>query len=151
MTTNFDPTVVNPMSDAAQAAYTNILNNAANASNVGIQILKQYLPASSFRLMGAQLFSGVGGKSRGIYHTDWTQIQPRIAFAYKLGPNTVIRAGGGKFSQASFDTGGQNGFSRSTTFNATSDNYFTPSDTLDNPFHTGILAPTGASQGALPN
>ena len=28
MTTDFDPTVVNPMSDAAQAAYTNILNRS---------------------------------------------------------------------------------------------------------------------------
>jgi Carboxypeptidase regulatory-like domain len=151
MTTVFDPTAVNPMSDAAQAAYTNILNSSANASNVGIQILKQYLPASSFKLMGAQLFAGVGGQSRGIYKTDWTQIQPRIGFAYKLGPNTVIRAGGGRFSQASFDTGGQNGFSRSTTLNVTSDNYFTPFDTLDNPYRNGILAPTGASLGPLTN
>jgi Carboxypeptidase regulatory-like domain len=151
MTTNFDPTVVNPMSDAAQAAYTNILNSPANAANPGIQILKQFLPASSFKLMGAQLFSGVGGQPAGIYHTDWTQIQPRIGFAYKLGPNTVIRAGGGKFSQASFDTGGQNGFSRSTSFNQTSDNYFTPFDTLDNPFRTGILNPTGSSLGPLTN
>ena len=67
MTTVFDPTVVNPMSDAAQAAYTNILNSPANANNAGIQILKQYLPASSFKLMGAQMFAGVSGQSRGIY------------------------------------------------------------------------------------
>ncbi len=151
MTTVFDPTVVNPMSDAAQAAYTNILNSPANANNVGIQILKQYLPASSFKLMGAQMFAGVGGQSRGIYHTDWTQIQPRLGFAYKLGPNTVIRGGGGRFSQASFDTGGQNGFSRSTTLNVTSDNFFTPYDSLDNPYRNGILAPTGSSLGALTN
>ena len=151
MTTVFDPAAVNPMSDAAQAAYTNILNSSANASNAGIQILKQYLPASSFKLMGAQKFAGVDGQPRGIYKTDWTQIQPRIGFAYKLGPNTVIRAGGGKFSQASFDTGGQNGFSRSTTLNVTSDNYFTPFDTLDNPYRTGILNPTGSSLGPLTN
>ena len=151
MTTVFDPTAVNPMSDAAQAAYTNILNSPANANNVGIQILKQYLPASSFKLMGAQMFSGVGGQPRGIYKTDWTQIQPRVGFAYKLGPNTVIRGGGGRFSQASFDTGGQNGFSRSTTLNVTSDNFFTPYDSLDNPYRNGILAPTGSSLGALTN
>jgi hypothetical protein len=151
MTTAFDPNVINPMSDAAQAAYTNILNSPANANNVGIQILKQYLPASSFKLMGAQMFAGVGGQPRGIYHTDWTQIQPRLGFAYKLGPNTVIRGGGGRFSQASFDTGGQNGFSRSTTLNVTSDNYFTPYDTLDNPYRNGILNPTGSSLGPLTN
>src|SRR5260370_5337249 len=44
MTTNFDPTVVNPMSDAAQAAYTKILNNHANASNVAIATLNKHLP-----------------------------------------------------------------------------------------------------------
>jgi hypothetical protein len=151
MTTVFDPTVVNPMSDAAQAAYTNILNDPKNANNPGIAILKQYLPASSFRLMGAQRFAGVDGQARGIYHTDWTQVQPRVGFAYRLGPNTVLRGGGGKFSQASFDTGGQNGFSRSTTFTATTDNFITPYDTLDNPFRNGILAPTGSTLGALTN
>jgi hypothetical protein len=152
MTTVFDPTVVNPMSDAAQAAYAAILNNSANASNVGVQILKQLLPASQFKLMGVQKFAGVNGEPRGIYNTDWTQIQPRIGFAYKLGENTVIRGGGGRFSQISFDTGGQNGFSRSTTLNNTSDNYITPADTLDNPFvSTGILNPTGATLGPLTN
>ena len=151
MTTSFDPTVVNPVSGAAQNAYANILNNPANANNPGIQILKQVLPAGSFQLMGAQLFAGAGGQPRGIYHTDWTQIQPRIGFAYKLGPNTVIRGGGGRFSQASFDTGGQNGFSRSTTLNVTTDSFITPFDTLDNPYRGGILAPTGSSLGPLTN
>ena len=151
MTTVFDPTVVNPVSDAANAAYAAILNSSANASNAGIQILKQYMPASSFKVMGAQKFAGIDGQSRGIYKTDWTQIQPRFGFAYKLGPNTVIRGGGGRFSQASFDTGGQNGFSRTTSYNVTTDNYFSPADTLDNPFRGGILAPTGSSLGALTN
>jgi hypothetical protein len=151
MTTAFDPTVVNPMSDAAQAAYAAILNNPANANNVGVQILKQVLPASQFKLMGVQLFSGVGGQPRGIYHTDWTQIQPRVGFAYKLGPNTVIRGGGGRFSQASYDTGGQNGFSRSTTLNVTANNYISPVDTLDNPYQGGILNPTGSTLGPLTN
>jgi hypothetical protein len=151
MTTNFDPTAVNPMSDAAQAAYTNILNNPNNANNPGIQILKQVLPASSFKLLGAQLFSGVGGQSRGVYHTDWTQMQPRFGAAYRLGPNTVIRGGFGRFSQASFDTGGQNGFSRSTALNVTTDNFITSFDTLDNPYRAGILNPTGSALGPLTN
>ncbi|HWC99434.1 MAG TPA: carboxypeptidase regulatory-like domain-containing protein [Candidatus Sulfopaludibacter sp.] len=151
MTSVFDPTVVNPMSDAAQAAYAAILNNPANASNVGVQILKQVLPATQFKLMGVQRFAGVNGQPRGIYNTDYTQIQPRVGFAYKLGPNTVIRGGGGRFSQASFDTGGQNGFSSTTTFNVTSNSYISPSDTLDNPFQAGMLNPTGSSLGPLTN
>jgi hypothetical protein len=148
-TTNFDPTVVNPMNSAAQAAYAKIL--ASNPSNVGVQILAQQLPASNFKLMGAQLFAGVDGQPRGTYNGDWTEFQPRLGAAYKLGPNTVIRGGFGRFSQASYDVGGQNGFSRTTSFNQTNDNYFTPADTLDNPFRGGILAPTGASLGPLTN
>jgi len=151
MTTVFDPTAVNPVSAAAQAAYAKILANPANANNVGVQILSQVLPASSFQVMGAQLFAGVNGQKRGIYNGDYTEFQPRVGFAYKLGPNTVIRGGFGRFAQASFDTGGQNGFSRSTTFNPTSDSYFTPYDTLDNPFKNGILDPTGNSLGPLTN
>jgi hypothetical protein len=148
-TTNFDPTAVNPVSDAAQAAYAKILAN--NPNNVGVQILAQQLPASAFKLMGAQLFAGVNGQPRGTYSGDWTEFQPRVGAAYKLGTNTVIRGGFGRFSQASYDVGGQNGFSRSTAFNQTNDNYFTPSDTLDNPFRSGILNPTGSSLGALTN
>ena len=63
----------------------------------------------------------------------------------------MVRGGFGRFAQAGFDRGGQNGFSRTTSFIATQDNYFTPFDTLANPFRGGILRPTGASLGALTN
>ncbi len=45
----------------------------------------------------------------------------------------------------------QEGFSQSTTFNATSNNYLTPAvagqPTLSNPFPSGILQPAGSAQG----
>jgi hypothetical protein len=150
-TSLFDPTVENPISGAAQAAYAAILDDPKNASNPGIQILKQVLPASSFRVMGVQLFNGVNGVMRGTYHTNYKQFQPRFGFAYQLGPHTVIRGGFGRFAQASFITAGQNGFSRSTPLTATTDNYRTYYDTLDNPYRNGILAPTGSSLGPLTN
>jgi hypothetical protein len=151
LTSLFDPTVENPISGAAQAAYTSILNNPANANNVGIQILKQHLPASAFKVMGAQLFNGVNGVTRGSQNINLQEIQPRVGFAYKLGPNTVLRGGVGRFAQASFITPGSNGFSRSTSLIATKDNNRTYYDTLDNPYRDGILAPTGASMGPLTN
>ena len=46
---------------------------------------------------------------------DKNNVAPRLGFAYQINDRTVIRGGGGRFTQASFDTGGQNGFSRSTT------------------------------------
>ncbi len=149
LTSNFDPTAVNPINASAQAAYAQILSS--NASNAAVQQLAQLVPASAFKVLGAQQFAGVNGQSRGVFNADYKQFQPRFGFAYRLGPNTVIRGGAGRFDQASFETAAQNGFSRSTSFIATQDNYFTPYDTLANPFRGGILAPTGSSLGPLTN
>ncbi len=149
LTSNYDLTAPNPISDSAQAAYASVLTK--NATNANVQQLAQMVPASAFKIYGNQLFAGADGQKREAYNGDFKEIQPRVGFAYRLLPHTVIRGGVGKFVQASYDIGWQNGFSRSTTFIATQDNYFTPYDTLSNPFRGGILAPTGSSLGALTN
>ena len=66
-----------------------------------------------------------------------------------ISPNTVIRGGFGRFTQADFNTGAQFGYSRSTSLTATTDNYLTAYDTMAHPFQNGILSPTGSSLGAL--
>jgi hypothetical protein len=109
------------------------------------------VPASSFKVLGAQLFAGKNGQTRGVFNPDYKQIQPRIGFAYRLGANTVLRGGVGRFDQASFEVAGQNGFSTTTPFIATQDNFLTPYDTLANPFRNGIANPTGSSLGPLTN
>jgi len=149
LTSAFDPKVVNPISDSAQAAYARILTN--NSSNAIVQQLAAMLPASGFKVYGAQLFAGVNGRQRGAVNGDFKEFQPRIGFAYRLRPRTVLRGGIGRFAAASYESGGQNGFSRSTAYIATQNNYLSPSDTLDNPFRGGILAPTGSSLGPLTN
>ena len=149
LTSLFDPAVVNPITPSAQAAWAKIV--AANPTNVTLQTLAQLAPPGSFQVHGAQLFNGVNGVMRGDYHTVFHEFQPRIGLAYRLGPNTVIRGGFGRFTQASFITGGQNGFSRTTLLAATQDNYLTPYDTLDNPFRNGIQSPTGSTLGPLTN
>ena len=151
MTSNFDPTVLNPISGAAQAAYAQILSSPSNASNVGVQELNQILPASVFKVPGAQLFRGVGGQSRTFSNADYQEWGPRLGAAYRLSANTVIRGGIGRFTQATYETGGQNGFSLTTPFVASQDSFLTPYDTLANPFHSSILAPTGSSLGPLTN
>ena len=151
LTSQFDLSQINPISPSAQAAYAAILANPANASNTGVQTLAQVLPASQFKVPGVVLFAGVNGQTRGFSEPDYHEFQPRLGFAYRLGPNTVIRGGFGRFTQADFLTGGQNGFSRTTSFIATQDSFFTPYDTLANPFRGGILPPTGATLGPLTN
>ncbi len=148
-TTVFDGSVVNPISDSAQAAYAKVL--ASNSSNPVVQQLAAMVPAGSFKVYGAQMFAGVNGQPRGQFNTDLAEFQPRVGFAYRLRPRTVIRGGIGRFAAASYENGGQNGFSRSTSYIATQDNYFTAFDTLDNPFRGGILNPTGSALGPLTN
>ncbi|SPE33291.1 TonB-dependent receptor [Candidatus Sulfopaludibacter sp. SbA3] len=149
LTDRYDPNAINPISASAQAAYAAIL--AANASNSSVQQLAQLLPASAFKVPGVQLFAGVNGTPRTAVNADYHEWQPRLGFAYQIDRDTVVRGGFGRFTQADFPTGGQNGFSRTTDLVATQDNYLTPYDTLANPFHSGIYAPTGASLGALTN
>ncbi|MCX6616342.1 MAG: TonB-dependent receptor [Acidobacteria bacterium] len=149
LTSYYDLTALNPISDSAQAAYAKILTS--NANNAVVQQLAQMAPASAFKVYGNLQFAGVNGRQRSTFNGDFTEFQPRIGFAYRLRPHTVIRGGVGKFVQASYETGWQNGYSRSTSFIATQDNYLTPYDTLSNPFQGGILAPTGSSLGPLTN
>jgi hypothetical protein len=151
LTDRYDPHAINPISDAAQSAYTAILNNPVNTTNQGVQLAAQYVPASAFRVPGTILFAGVNGVPRTAVNTDWHEWQPRVGFAYRINSNTVIRGGFGRFVQAGFSTGGQNGFSTTANLNATQDNYITPYDTLANPFRAGITAPTGSSLGPLTN
>ncbi|MGI8746669.1 MAG: carboxypeptidase regulatory-like domain-containing protein [Bryobacteraceae bacterium] len=155
MTSNFDPTAINPISSAAQTAYTQIV--ASNAGNAAVKLLASIVPPNAFQVPGAQLFAGVAGQSRAFSNTDLHEWQPRAGFAYRLGRDTVIRGGFGRFTQADFENAtasgqpGQNGFSRSTTLIASQDNNFTPYDTLANPFRGGILATTGSALGPLTN
>jgi len=149
LTSYYDLTALNPISDSAQAAYAKIL--ASNANNAVVQQLAQMVPASAFKVYGNLQFAGVNGRQRSTVNGDFKEFQPRVGFAYRLRPHTVLRGGVGKFVQASYETGWQNGYSRSTSFIATQDNYLTPYDTLSNPFQGGILAPTGSSLGPLTN
>jgi hypothetical protein len=151
LTDRFDPNAINPISSSAQAAYAQILSSPSNAGNPGVQLLAQLVPASQFKVPGEQLFAGVNGVPRTPVNTDLHEWQPRAGFAYQLRANTVIRGGFGRFVQADYTNGGQNGFSRSTSLVATQDNFLTPYDTLANPFHSGVLPPTGSSLGPLTN
>jgi hypothetical protein len=149
LTSNFDPNAINPTSDQIRANYGAIAT--ANRNNPNVQALLGIVPVNGFQVRGEQLFAGVNGQTRGINSPDWHEFQPRLGFAYQIRPTTVIRGGIGRFTTATFDTGGQNGFGRTTPLTPTQDNFVTPDETLSNPFQSGILAPTGSSLGPLTN
>ncbi|MCE5307625.1 MAG: carboxypeptidase regulatory-like domain-containing protein [Acidobacteriales bacterium] len=150
---DFDPTVVNPISDSAQASYSAIMTRVL-ADPVrypfGAQ-LAQLVPVSSFKVMGVQKYAGVDGEPVTAANSVWSQWQPRVGAAFRLDNKTVIRAGFGKFYMSTGSTQGQNGFSRSTSFVSSIDSGITPYDTLATPFRNGIMEPTGNTLGGMTN
>jgi hypothetical protein len=126
----------------------------AASSNIGVNLLQAYRPnAGSFITTGAIGYSGVHGTPRTLYDPRYLYFQPRLGFAYRWHPNTVLRGGLGRFAQASWDTDSQNGYSATTNYTATSDNFYhaytNPTtlsvSSLANPFPDGLTAPTGNS------
>jgi hypothetical protein len=151
--TRWDPSVVQTEVNAvAQPAYATLLGGSS-ASSTGVAYLQQYRGnASTFVSTGGITYAGVNGVPRSYQNTQYKYIQPRLGFAYEIRPKLVIRGGFGRFVQASFPTGSQSGFSASTPFAATNDDYLTINATFDNPYPNGrTVLPTGSSLGSKTN
>jgi len=145
----FDSTAPNPLAAAAQAAY---------AKSPIAQ-----LPASAFNVPGGLTFPGQG--QTAVYQNTSHLVSPRVGFAWtpaSLSGKTVVRGGFGMFvapvTIANMDVNGkysttpntnQEGFSQSTAYNASNDNYFSPAATLNNPYPAGFLQASGSSMGLL--
>lgn len=74
--------------------------------------------------------------------TDWTNVGPRLGFAYKADSATVFRGGYGIFFYPRHIAGTNGGAVeavRTTTMTATLNNGLTPFNTLSNPFPQGLL------------
>jgi hypothetical protein len=147
----FDMTTANPLAAAAQAAY---------AKSPIAQ-----LPASAFNVLGGLTFASSGNSA--VYQNKSNMFSPRASVAWspdRFHGKTVIRSGfgvfeapiavsyvgpDGKYSTSPRTPLGQEGFSQSTPFTATNNNYLTPAATLSNPFPGGFLQPAGSSAGLL--
>ena len=141
--TRYDPTYVQTaVTTPSQASYASLVG--ASSTNPGVQLLQAYRPAAStFVTTGAIEYAGVHGASNTVYDPRYNYYQPRLGFAYRVHPDTVIRGGVGRFAQANFDTASQTGFSATTNYTATTDNFFTQTATLANPYPNGLTSPTG--------
>ncbi len=143
---------ISPVSQYSQPLYAAVIG--APSSNIGQQALAKYRPdVSSFNTYGAIHYAGVNGTSRAVNDPYWKYFQPRLGFAYQIHPNTVIRGGIGRFVEANFTSNDthQDGFSSSTTFQPTLDNFHTINATIDNPYPNGLVAITGSKLGNLTN
>ena len=161
MDSAFDLTKVNPLSDQILAAW-NKDAAAYNATNP-----KNPYPAPPPAIYGAFTFAGVNGKPRRQFYTDWTNVAPRLGFAYRIGQNTVIRGGAGVYYQSMTQTGNSTtGFSSTTNYITSFNNGVTPSAcasfncqagaptgpySIVNPFPSGLNPVPGSSLGDLSN
>ena len=135
----FDPTAVNPISAAAAAAYAK--SPAA------------LVPVSQFSALGGLTFASANNPN--VYNTKSSIWSPRVGAAWtpaELGHKTVLRGGFGLFVSPNGINGAQTlnqeGFSQTTTYVATSNNYLSPASTLSNPFPSGFVQPSGNTNGA---
>jgi hypothetical protein len=138
---------LNPAAQAAMAAY------AKNPVSL--------LPASAFTVPGGLTFASPDNTA--VYQNTSHLVSPRVGIAWapeRFHGKTVVRAGLGMFvtsvTIASLSVNGnystnpilaQEGFSQTTQFVATNNNYLSLAATLSNPFPTGIQQPAGASAG----
>ena len=134
----FDRTSASPIAAAAMAAY---------AKSPIPQV-----PVSQFKVPGGLEFPTASNPD--IYHTPSKIFSPRFGFAWTPGAfhgTTVIRGGAAVFAYPIGIDGNlllnQQGFSQTTQFQATTNNYLSPAGTLSNPFPNGILQPPGSSLG----
>lgn len=149
----YDETLnIQPVTAVAQAGYAALLAGSG-ATNTGVALLQQLRPdASTFEVEGGIMYAGVNGTSRDVFNPRYKYFQPRLGFAYQIRKNTAVRGGLGRFVQATFTGGSQEGYTASTPFQPTTNNYLTPAATFDNPYPNGAtVKPTGNTLGTLTN
>lgn len=139
-------TCVNPIGNSPQYQ-ANLAADSATLLADGIN------PASLSTVYGGLEFPGVGGNSRDAYNTDWSNIQPRLGFAYSLTPKTVLRGGYGIFYTVGLEGGSQDGFSVTTPYTSSVNGGVTPTNYFasGNPFPNGYEVPPGSSLGLETN
>jgi hypothetical protein len=112
--------------------------------------------AIGFNVPGFLVYEGGGnGNRRRLYDAQATNFAPRLGLAYQLTNKLVMRAGFGMFYSLNAEIGGYQGldiygFSQTTPYVGTVDG-ITPANLLSDPFPSGLIQPTGKSQGALTN
>jgi hypothetical protein len=133
ITVGFDPNATSPELQAIEAA---IRRNGYTG------------PA----LKGGVMFAGVNGANDYQGDPPGVKISPRVGSTWALNPNTVVRGGYGLFFapwQYTQQSHGTIGFVRTTTMAQSAPESAVPIVTLDNPFPSGLIRPTGSALGIL--
>ena len=137
-------TCVNPITNN-----TTYQANVANAASAGAWAAAGINVASLDQVLGGVQFTGTDGQSRDAYNTDWSNVGPRLGFAFVVDPKTVIRGGWGLMYSYGLEGGSNVGSYQTTNYTSSIDGGNTPTNYFQSgsPFSTGLLAPTGNSLG----
>ena len=133
----FDPNVASPL-NGGSISYTDPVTG---------------LPATA-QLNGGEVFVNSGQRTN--YATDYSNIQPRVGFAFQFAPKTVLRGGYGIYygQSRSGVTGvvpyGSQGFNQYTNAITSFENLGdVPWLHMSNPFPNGLIQPAGSSLGLM--
>jgi len=140
-------TCVNPVTSD-----TNYAANIANAGNIAAWQAAGVTAPS--QVLGGQLFPGVNGQSPDAYYTDWSNVGPRVGFAYAIDSKTVARGGWGLVYQGGLEGGSNGGFAETTPYVASPNGNITPSSSFQSgsPYAgVSLQVPQGSAQGLLTN
>ncbi len=140
----FNPNAPSPLGQMVTA-------NIAKGLSGPIPAQYASLYANLANLKGSMEFTGVNGNSRMPANIDYTGIQPRIGFAYRVKDRLVLRGGYGMYVvNPNNDWLQSAGFSNNTPLVNSNDGGRTPiQGVMNNPFPNGINVPPGSSLGAL--
>ena len=144
----FNPAATNSLSATAASKFapTTVTQNG------------QSYTLSALNTLGGLTFPGA---NKAPYNTNSGFVSPRFGFSYAPQSKLVLRGGfgifvepeglsqiasTGKTSSAAYNN--QEGFSASTAYSATTTNYFSSANTLNNPFPNGFSQPVGSTAGA---
>jgi hypothetical protein len=113
--------------------------NIANPANIAAWQAAGINVASLSTVYGGPVYAGHNGQSRDAYDTDYSNIAPRVGFAFAINPKTVIRGGWGYFYSAGLEGGSPVGYQQSTPYIASKDSF--------NPQQGGVAPLTAPSAG----
>jgi hypothetical protein len=133
ITVDFNQTAINP------------LNSAVNLID----------PVTGDRrtIMGGLVFAGQNGAKTEQGNQPAVKVAPRVGAVYSLTPNTVLRAGWGMYyapwvyPAAGTNAWGQYGFAATTDVPQSTGSV--PTVSIDNPFPSGLVRPSGSNLGYL--
>ncbi len=129
----------------------NYIFDTSVVNPVDSQINHAYMPSGE-QATGGITFLGIDGNPRTPWAVNWTDIQPRVGFAYSARRGLVIRGGIGEIYQPPITGIDKTGYTHSTGYISSLDGDKTPNPTANiiDPFPT-VVQPIGTSLGMLTN